>query len=105
MGKQRIRTSDAKWFDWIVISKEEDITGECPICSGRLRLKKQDGFVAIPMQAPGILEGTYYSIKENWIKMPPGQWACDQCRTIFQLTEIEKPVMIAKKSGTNPATD
>lgn len=96
MGKQRIRTSDSKWYEWTVISKEEETTGECPICSGRLRQKKQDGFIVIPIQAGRM---AYSSVKENWIKLPPGQWACDQCRTIFQLTEIEKPVMIARKQN------
>lgn len=95
MGKQRIRTNDGKWHDWEVVSQEEDTTGECPICSGRLRRKQQDGFVVIPIQAGPI----NYFVKENWIKLPPGQWACDQCRAIFQLTAIEKPVLIARKTS------
>lgn len=89
---------DGNWYDWEVL--ESGGAAPCPICSGRLSNQEPDGYQGY-LQSVKLACGIPYtiSLSPKWKKLPQGQVICLQCHTLFKLTEIEKPVIIAKKDN------
>lgn len=95
---------DGKWYDWEVL--ESGGAAPCPVCGGRLSNRQPDGYqgylqsIAGQQALIGGAEVPYtISLSPKWKTLPQRQVICLQCHTVFKLTEIEKPVMVARKQN------
>ncbi len=104
-GKPRIRMPDGKWYDWEVL--ESGGSAPCPVCGGRLSNQEPDGYSgylqSVKLTYGGVKIPYTISLSPKWKKLPQGQVICLQCHTVFKLTEIEKPVMVARKQEAENA--
>ena len=92
MGRPKIRMPNGKWYTPETL---KDQGGFCHQCGGLLVDHENDGYEAV---AEIVKERCplSYRIKPVTHKLPDGVFVCIGCGVKMKLTEIERPVMIAK---------